>query len=114
MVPKLDEDGTRVYDIEVHDSSDDSTTLFRTNRSLANSGVMGICGRGTRVWELVKVDGPDLERTYVLKDAWIGENRTTEGSRLRDIHDHPSSEELQNFLKVECHGVVLIEDMELA
>jgi len=64
------------------------------------------------LWEVLKVDEPDPERAYVLKDVWIDEDQTTEGARLRDIHDHASPEELHFFLKVECHGVVLIEDME--
>jgi hypothetical protein len=56
--------------------------------------------------ENVTVNGPGTGRTHVLKDVWIDEWRTTEGTRLRSIHQEASPEEVHFFLEVDCDGVV--------
>jgi hypothetical protein len=71
---------------------------------LADYRANTITGRGTRVW-VVKLFGDKSGRTYVLKDAWIGENDTPEGIKMKLIrrnirrwiarnHDGPKADDI--------------------
>ena len=81
-------DGTFQYDIVVRDDKDMTESIFRTRRLISDIGVDALRGRGTRVWEVVKIDssGKDSgDATNVLKDVWVDDDRKREGEILRLI-----------------------------
>lgn len=79
------------YDILVHTKESEQAPVvvktFRTVKLLSGIGAETIRGRGTRVWEVYKVeDGKvDESHTYVLKDAWVDSDRMPEAKVIAAI-----------------------------
>jgi hypothetical protein len=94
-------------------------TRYRTKRLISNIGADAVQGRGTRVWEVRKLSdrNHELEEPLVLKDAWIDDDRMSEGSILREIHNKDGvGDNLHKlldkyFLHVEDDGQVYIRDV---
>lgn len=55
---------------------------------ISNIGADTLRGRGTRVWEVIELDGNGKEKgsdTFALKDVWVDDERAREGDILKDI-----------------------------
>lgn len=82
---------TPQYDIRVHTQESELAPVvvktFRTVKLLSGIGAETIRGRGTRVWEVYKVeDGKvDDSHTYVLKDGWVDSDRMPEAKVVAAI-----------------------------
>lgn len=88
---------------------------YRTRRLLSNIGAEAARGRGTRVWEVVRLDKHDepVGPSRVLKDCWIDYDRTREGDIMKRIIDSARTPTAKSILEdclltVECHGDVYI------
>lgn len=107
------------YDIAVRSLDGGKVTWYRTERLLANIGADAARGRGTRVWEVRRLDmaGNPVGPSRVLKDCWVDDDRKREGTTLAEIRASAETEEhkkafTEHFLTVECHGDVYIGNEE--
>ncbi len=104
-----------VMDITVR-SADGAESVFRTVKILSDFRADALLGRGTRVWEVVRVmNGKTYGKHLALKDVWIEADRPREGDILSTLRMSDQPGELQNvfnkfFLTVACHGDVFVLD----
>jgi len=105
------------YEIDVYSAPDAIPETFITVRMVADFGADAMCGRGTRVWIVVKKNDPSGPE-HVLKDCWIDSDRAHEGSVLQEISNislMPAALESKadfdqyrrHFLEVMIHGGVV-------
>lgn len=117
-----DDSGRPRLDISVM-SEDGEIFDYRTTKLISDIGANALRGRGTRVWEVKKLEkGRECGDPMVLKDSWIDEDRRQEGHTLKSLKTlrevdknlKPEAREfVQNalnevFLTMICHGNVLI------
>ncbi|GJE98435.1 hypothetical protein PsYK624_146650 [Phanerochaete sordida] len=82
------------YDIEVGD------VVYRTQRLISDAGAQLLRGRGTRVWEVRKLEnGEEVGPSLVLKDAWPDEGRESERDISEKIHKSGGHQEQATFEK---------------
>ena len=105
------------YDISVRSIDTREVTWYRTERLVSNIGADAARGRGTRVWEVRKLDkkGKPIGGPRVLKDCWIDHDRKREGTILAEIRASAKTDAQKDalkefFLTVECHGDVYIDN----
>lgn len=97
-----------VYDIKVGE------TVYRTKRLISNLGAEAIHGRGTRVWEVIKLDskGRETGERRVLKDFWADADRKPEGDILQRIRNSGTSKQREKirryFMAAEDQGEVYV------
>lgn len=88
-LPTLDREGGPQFEIRV------GKTWYRTQRLISNIGAEAIRGRGTRVWEVRKLDrknGTEVGPLLVLKDSWVDADRDREATILREIRKSATDE----------------------
>ncbi|KAI0700876.1 hypothetical protein BC835DRAFT_1411725 [Cytidiella melzeri] len=70
--------------------------VFQTEYLINGDGAKSLRGRGTRIWKVHRVtsDEEDADRSGVLKDVWLDEDRQGEGDILEDIRDQSDISEL--------------------
>ncbi|KAF9804677.1 hypothetical protein IEO21_09291 [Rhodonia placenta] len=117
FVPGLD--GAPQMEICVQDEGGNPAVWYRTHRILADHGVHGVPGRGTRVWqayELTEGNGEKRDNPVALKDSWIDHARPKEGQTMEEIHasvKESNSEDYELFekflLTVLHHGTVSVK-----
>ena len=74
------DDGSQQYDVVVR-LADGAHQTYRTKRLLSNGGGVYLHGRGTRVWEAVRLEnGMETGEIVALKDSWVDEYREREGA----------------------------------
>ncbi|THH04754.1 hypothetical protein EW146_g10093, partial [Bondarzewia mesenterica] len=105
--------GKIYYDYTVQ-SAGGIETVYRTKKILSDIGADALRGRGTRVWEAVKLEGgKEVGEPVALKDVWIDHDRMREGNILEVLRKSALApdvaERLEDcLLTVECHGDVII------
>jgi Fungal protein kinase len=88
---------------------------FRTTKILSSYGAKSLRGRGTRIFEVVEIDGNGDPNgsPVVLKDTWVDSDRTREGNILTSLRESTSGEDRElfekYFLTTICHGDVWTE-----
>ncbi|EKM54135.1 uncharacterized protein PHACADRAFT_209951 [Phanerochaete carnosa HHB-10118-sp] len=98
---------------------DGTATYYHTKRVISNIGTDAVRGRGTRVWEVRRLDdrGKELPTPLVLRDGWRDADRPSEGTILNAIRGNTDlSEDIhelleQHFLHVEAEGNVYVGDI---
>lgn len=98
-----------VYKIVVGDCE------YKTKRLISNVGAEVLRGRGTRVWEVVKLDanGGETGPSLVLKDGWGDVDRDPEGKILGEIRASGTPEQqkaiCEYFMKAIAESEVYVE-----
>jgi hypothetical protein len=100
----LDRYNTPQYDIRV--DSPLGPRVFRTMRLLANHSLVRAVGRSTRVWEVYEGQDEDDKPTFALKDTWVENSRTREGSIYAIVKEGTTPEQQSCFLTLVCDGDV--------
>ncbi|KDQ10991.1 hypothetical protein BOTBODRAFT_190144 [Botryobasidium botryosum FD-172 SS1] len=102
-------DGEEQFDIEVH--SETGTRTFRTVYQLSNTGADRVRSRATRVWVVYEKCNPS--KLLVLKDVWIEDDRTREGTIYEEVLEAIGPEDMDrakaHFLTIICHGDVMLK-----
>lgn len=98
-----------MYDITVRAAS--GSVVFRTKRLISDIGARSIRGRGTRVWEAIKVaDGAASgEHSVALKDSWVDADRMREADILEKLKLADTSELFRfvtenGMIGTKCYG----------
>ena len=110
------EDGTQQYDIGVR-LVDGTYQTYRTKGLLANNGGVYLQGRGTRVWEAVRLEnGYETDGVVALKDSWVDDYREREGSInariLRGLASHEERAQLgETIIQVPAYGDVHVAEL---
>ena len=79
-VYKTLDDGSQQYDVVVR-LADGTCQTYRTKQLLSNGGGVYLHGRGTRVWEAIRLkNGLETGEVVALKDSWVDEHREREGA----------------------------------
>lgn len=74
------DDGALQYDITLT-LTDGSRQVYRTRRLLSDGGGVYLHGRGTRVWEAVRLEnGVETTDVVALKDSWVDGYREREAA----------------------------------
>ncbi|KAJ3558269.1 hypothetical protein NM688_g1025 [Phlebia brevispora] len=113
--PTMTRVGKGQYDITVHIGQGETAT-YRTLTRLSDVGADVILGRGTRVWEVMRVvQGVLVGPPLTLKDIWIDDDRPREADIYRELRKSAVTEEQKEILnrvllEVECHGDVFISE----
>ena len=114
MVPIRAKDGSLQYDITVH-SSQGTHQVYRTIGVLFDGGSKVLLGRGTRVWEAMRLDdsGQAIGESVALKDCWVDSFREREGditTRIRQsattLDDEDRTKLGEMLLEIVGHGDV--------
>jgi hypothetical protein len=102
--------------ITVHPHNDNKLLRrFRTTNIISSFGTEPLRGRGTRVFDAIKLDGHgnEIGSPVVLNDIWIDHDCTREGVILAQLYDEADDEDKElvkkHFLIVICHGDVWTE-----
>lgn len=101
-----------MYDIIVRDDGKD--VVYRTKKLLNDVGARCIRGRGTRVWEAVKLkNGAEDGDLVALKDSWVDANRQREFEILKKLKNADASTDFQKaivdiLLTIDCSSDVLV------
>ncbi|PSS17120.1 hypothetical protein PHLCEN_2v3244 [Hermanssonia centrifuga] len=101
-----------VLDITVR-SATKRKSVYRTIKMLSDYRTDSLVGRGTRVWEAVRLEkGQPVGPHCALKDVWVEVDRRREGDILRDIldTDTPTKDLKKFFFTVNRDGDVLVQD----
>lgn len=107
------EDGSRQYDIAVR-HEDGICQTFRTKSLLSNGGGCYLHGRGTRVWEAVRLEnGMETDELVALKDSWVDGYREREAVVNARIRGSATSSDERDkldrlMLPIAAHGDVYI------
>ena len=101
------------YDITVRTTGGAYQT-YRTKKLLSDGGGVYLHGRGTRVWEAVRLEnGVETDEIVALKDSWVDEYREREGSINARISRMAASQEDcdkmgDSVVQVAAYGDVVI------
>ncbi|KAL5639039.1 hypothetical protein ACGC1H_003423 [Rhizoctonia solani] len=88
LLPRDSPNAEPNYDITIRNSDTGEATTYRTLNIISNNGVDRRAGPGTRVWIVRKlVDGKLVGPSYVLKDAWVDQDRVMEHVLLKRIRE---------------------------
>ncbi|KAF7795020.1 hypothetical protein EIP86_006164 [Pleurotus ostreatoroseus] len=96
-------------------TSDGGKMVYRTMSILSDTDRDSLLGRGTRVWEAVKMEnGIEVGETVVLKDSWVDVSREREGATDARIRESATDDEHIAALKIIlltilAHGDVFVE-----
>lgn len=84
----VDANDLHCYCITVR-NADGSRHTYRTCRLISDDGAQaGMRGRGTRVWEAVRVvDGVEVGEPVVIKDAWVDAELQREGDTMKELRE---------------------------
>lgn len=109
-------DGVPRLDITIHKDGEEPE-VYRTTRIISDIAADSPLGKGTRVWEAMKLNANNEEvgHPVALKDSWIDHDRMREGdiqaqirSEMATAKDKEDMDRL--FLTVLAHGDVYIQE----
>ncbi|KAF9508105.1 hypothetical protein BS47DRAFT_1366195 [Hydnum rufescens UP504] len=100
--------------IMVHPHDSNKLRRFHTRQIILLFGVEPLRGRGTHVFEAIRVDegGKEKGDPVVLKDIWIDHDHLREGVILMQLYKEADEDDKlmqRHFLAAICHGDVLME-----
>ena len=114
-VYKTMDDGSHQYDVLLR-LEDGTCETYRTRRLLSDGGGVHLHGRGTRVWEAVRLEnGKETADIVALKDSWVDDYRDREvslNSRIRETAASQSERDMlrEMMVQINAQGDVYVSD----